>query len=107
MNFNKSKTQGGVFLPLNPRLILCSLYQIWARSHDGHFVFYPDLLTKAFEWGRPHALVSISDDGTSLPQIKIYGMDYTQEIFLYLTVIFRGRCFFPIYRLGGRQDQRR
>ncbi|PMD66794.1 uncharacterized protein K444DRAFT_698937 [Hyaloscypha bicolor E] len=48
------------------------LYQIWARSHDGHFVFYPDLLTKAFEWARQLGLVSISKDGSSLPEIKTF-----------------------------------
>ncbi|CZR69628.1 uncharacterized protein PAC_19528 [Phialocephala subalpina] len=48
------------------------LYQIFARAHDGHFVFYPDALTKAIEWGRKRSLVSISEDGTSLPVIKIY-----------------------------------
>lgn len=49
------------------------LYQVFARAHDGHFVFYPDALTKAFEWGRKRSLVSISEDGTSLPVIKLYG----------------------------------
>ncbi|CZT51805.1 uncharacterized protein RSE6_13005 [Rhynchosporium secalis] len=48
------------------------LYQVFAKAHDGHFVFYPDALTKAFEWGRKRALVSISEDGTTLPVIKIY-----------------------------------
>ncbi|KAK0100490.1 hypothetical protein ONS95_008438 [Cadophora gregata] len=48
------------------------LYQVFARGHDGHFVFYPDALTKAFEWGRKRSLVSISEDGTSLPVIKLY-----------------------------------
>lgn len=49
------------------------LYQIFARAHDGHFVFYPDALTKAFQWGRKRSLVSISEDGSSLPVIKLYG----------------------------------
>ncbi|PBP16544.1 hypothetical protein BUE80_DR012456 [Diplocarpon rosae] len=49
------------------------LYQVFARAHDGHFIFYPDALTKAFEWGRKRSLVSISEDGTSLPVIKLYG----------------------------------
>lgn len=49
------------------------LYQVFARAHDGHFVFYPDALTKAIEWGRQRSLVSISEDGSSLPVIKIYG----------------------------------
>ncbi|KAL2075024.1 hypothetical protein VTL71DRAFT_8804 [Oculimacula yallundae] len=48
------------------------LYQVFARGHDGHFVFYSDALTKAFEWGRKRSLVSISEDGTSLPVIKLY-----------------------------------
>jgi hypothetical protein len=34
---------------------------------------YPDLLTKAFEWGRQRALVSISSDGSEIPEIYIYG----------------------------------
>jgi hypothetical protein len=49
------------------------LYQVFARAHDGHFVFYPDALTKAFQWGRQRSLVSISEDGTSIPEIKLYG----------------------------------
>lgn len=49
------------------------LYQIFARAHDGHFVFYPDALTGALQFGRQRSLVSISEDGSSLPQIKIYG----------------------------------
>jgi len=49
------------------------LYQVFARGHDGHFVFYPDALTKAFEFARKKSLVSISADGKSTPQIKFYG----------------------------------
>lgn len=49
------------------------LYQVFALGHDGHFVLYPDLLTKALEWGRARALVSISKDGTAIPEIYIYG----------------------------------
>ena len=41
-------------------------------GHDGHFVFYPDLLTKAFDFGRQRSLLSISEDGESLPVIKVY-----------------------------------
>jgi len=48
------------------------LYQVFAPAHDGHFVLYPDALTKAFEWGRKLALVSISSDGKALPEIYIY-----------------------------------
>jgi hypothetical protein len=49
------------------------LYQVFTPAHDGHFALYPDLLTKALEWGRTRALVSISKDGTEIPDIYIYG----------------------------------
>ncbi|KAK4161565.1 hypothetical protein QBC43DRAFT_357679 [Cladorrhinum sp. PSN259] len=45
---------------------------VFGKAHDGHFVFYPDALSRAFEWGRRKALVSISSDGSSLPVIKLY-----------------------------------
>lgn len=47
---------------------------VFGPGHDGHFVFYPDALTKVIKWMRPHALVSISEDGSSLPVIKLYSM---------------------------------
>ncbi|KAK6221293.1 peptidase s41 family protein [Colletotrichum tabaci] len=50
-----------------------ALYEeVFGPGHDGHFVYYPDLLTAVFEWTRERALVSISEDGSSLPVIKIY-----------------------------------
>jgi hypothetical protein len=57
------------------------LYQVFARAHDGHFVFYPDALTKALEFGRRKSLVSISEDGKSIPQIKFYG-DFPGSVLL-------------------------
>lgn len=45
---------------------------VFGPGHDGHFVIYTDLLTAAIEWGRRLALVSISEDGSSLPVIKVY-----------------------------------
>ncbi|KAK3339035.1 hypothetical protein B0H65DRAFT_288278 [Neurospora tetraspora] len=45
---------------------------VWGPGHDGHFVFYPDALTRVFEWRRQRSLVSISEDGKSLPVIKVY-----------------------------------
>lgn len=47
---------------------------VFGPGHDGHFVFYPDALTRVFEWRRQRSLVSISEDGKSLPVIKVYGM---------------------------------
>ena len=46
---------------------------VFAAGHDGHFVFYPDALTKVFEFQRQRALVSISEDGQSAPVIKVHG----------------------------------
>ncbi|TDZ33601.1 Peptidase S41 family protein ustP [Colletotrichum spinosum] len=46
--------------------------EVFGPGHDGHFVYYPDLLTAVFEWTRQRALVSISEDGSSLPVIKVY-----------------------------------
>ncbi|TVY42547.1 Peptidase S41 family protein [Lachnellula occidentalis] len=48
------------------------LYNVFAKAHDGHFVFYPDALTEAIEWGRQRSLISISKDGSSIPQIYLY-----------------------------------
>lgn len=45
---------------------------VYGKGHDGHLVVYTDLLTTAVEWQRPFALVSISEDGSSLPEIKVY-----------------------------------
>ncbi|KID76169.1 Peptidase S41 family protein ustP [Metarhizium brunneum] len=46
--------------------------QVWAPGQDGHYVFYPDLLAKAFRWRRAvPPIVSISEDGESLPVIKL------------------------------------
>lgn len=47
--------------------------KVFGPAHDGHFVFYPDALTRVFEWRRARSLISISEDGKSLPAIKIYG----------------------------------
>ncbi|UKZ67911.1 uncharacterized protein TrAtP1_009071 [Trichoderma atroviride] len=46
--------------------------RVWGPAHDGHFVFYPDALTIAFEWTRPKPIVSISENGKDLPVIKLY-----------------------------------
>ncbi|KAI1006120.1 hypothetical protein K3495_g2105 [Podosphaera aphanis] len=48
------------------------LYQVFTQAHDGHLSFYPDALTKAFDFSRQRSLVSISSDGNSLPVIKLF-----------------------------------
>ncbi|KAI0532324.1 hypothetical protein GGR58DRAFT_523341 [Xylaria digitata] len=44
---------------------------IVGKPHNGHLSYHPDLLTVPFEWVRPWTLVSVSEDGTSLPVIKV------------------------------------
>lgn len=46
---------------------------VFGQAHDGHFVVYTDFLTTAVEWARPWALVSVSEDGSSAPVVKVYG----------------------------------
>lgn len=49
------------------------LYQkVWAPGQDGHYVAYLDLLNRAFSLQRQQLpIVSISEDGNSLPVIKL------------------------------------
>ncbi|KAF4125503.1 peptidase S41 family protein, partial [Geosmithia morbida] len=52
---------------------MTDLYEtVFLPGHDGHYLFYPDILSRAFKWSRQRSLVSISEDGTSLPVIKLY-----------------------------------
>ncbi|KAI8946997.1 hypothetical protein F4801DRAFT_30885 [Xylaria longipes] len=44
---------------------------ISGKPHNGHLAYHPDLLTVPFEWVRPWTLVSVSEDGSSLPVIKV------------------------------------
>lgn len=46
--------------------------EVFGAAHDGHFVYYPDLLTIPFDWNRPLSLVSISPDQSTLPEIYVY-----------------------------------
>lgn len=48
------------------------LYYVFGPAHDGHFLVYPDLITKALQWGRKISLVSISKDGVEIPKIYSY-----------------------------------
>ncbi|KAI0143112.1 hypothetical protein GGR57DRAFT_484585 [Xylariaceae sp. FL1272] len=42
------------------------------KGHDGHFDVVPDVLSNSLVFARQWALVSISEDGNSLPVIKVY-----------------------------------
>ncbi|KAI1423452.1 hypothetical protein F5Y12DRAFT_529349 [Xylaria sp. FL1777] len=44
---------------------------ITGKPHNGHLSYHPDLLSVPFEWVRPWTLVSVSEDGITLPVIKV------------------------------------
>lgn len=46
--------------------------RVFGPAHDGHLYVYSDVLTNALEFARPFALVSVSADGQSTPEIKVY-----------------------------------
>ncbi|KAK1976383.1 hypothetical protein LZ30DRAFT_603618 [Colletotrichum cereale] len=46
------------------------LFEMTAKTRDGHFAFLPDALTGVFQFGRPFALVSYAKDPLSTPVIK-------------------------------------
>ncbi|KAK8123083.1 hypothetical protein PG984_011753 [Apiospora sp. TS-2023a] len=46
--------------------------RVTGPGHDGHLYVYSDVLTNALEFARPFALVSVSADGQSTPEIKVY-----------------------------------
>lgn len=46
---------------------------VFAPGMDGHFFFFGDILTRALCFKRSVSLVSISEDGRSLPVIKVTG----------------------------------
>lgn len=66
----KSNLESGLYA--NEYAFQVDLYNIFALAHDGHFVMYPDLLSNALQWGRQLAVVSISLNGTDIPQIYAY-----------------------------------
>lgn len=50
------------------------LYELPLKSQDNHFQYLPDMLAP-FGFQRDVVLTSISSDGSSLPQVYVYG-DY-------------------------------
>lgn len=48
------------------------MYRLYQRSHDGHFVYVPDVVGTVFNWARPVPLVSVSTDGKKLPKAYVY-----------------------------------
>lgn len=49
-----------------------NLYEtVFAPGHDGHYVYYPDAMAKLFSYARQRDIISVSEDGSSIPVIKI------------------------------------
>ena len=49
-----------------------ALYRLLQNTHDGHFVYIPDVIGTVFNWARPIPLVSVSEDGKKLPKAFVY-----------------------------------
>lgn len=49
-----------------------AFYELLQSTHDGHFVYVPDSVGEIFNFGRTLPLVSVSDDGVSLPKVYAY-----------------------------------
>lgn len=47
------------------------VFQLARSVHDGHFSYFPDALTEAFEFNTRLFLISISKDGHELPQVYV------------------------------------
>ena len=43
--------------------------KVFAPAHSGHLIFYPDLMVNPWYWSRTVSLVSVSKDGSALPEI--------------------------------------
>jgi hypothetical protein len=48
------------------------LYSLLQSTHDGHFVFIPDVVGNVFNYARSVPLVSVSADGKALPKAYVY-----------------------------------
>ena len=56
------------------------IYRLFQTTHDGHFRYTPNLVASIFTYGRTIPLVSVSSDGTSLPQIYVYADVLAQSL---------------------------
>ncbi|KAL1656730.1 hypothetical protein SLS61_000526 [Didymella pomorum] len=75
------------------------LYILLQSTHDGHFVYVPDVIGTVFNFARPVPLVSVSTDGQELPKAYVYA-DVLAESF--------GNATFtssPICKINGEDAQ--
>ncbi|EUC42279.1 hypothetical protein COCMIDRAFT_103941 [Bipolaris oryzae ATCC 44560] len=75
------------------------LYRLLQTTHDGHFVYVPDILGTVFNFARPVPLVSASSDGKELPKAYVYA-DVLAESFGNAT--FKAS---PITKINGQNAQ--
>ena len=48
------------------------VYELFQRTHDGHFRYTPNLVGAVFAYGRSIPLVSLSSDGQAVPNVYVY-----------------------------------
>ncbi|KAF2709675.1 peptidase S41 family protein-like protein [Pleomassaria siparia CBS 279.74] len=72
------------------------VYIFSQQTHDGHFVFVPDVIGTVFNWARQTPLVSVSADGVELPKPYVYS-DILAESFNNITYIPS-----PVYKINGK-----
>jgi hypothetical protein len=69
INAVKQKIQNGTYA--NEYQFQADLFRTFNLAHDGHFRFFPDLLTSALNFTRGVGLVSVSLDGKQIPQVYV------------------------------------
>ena len=66
----KANTSAGAYA--NEHEFGWAVYRAFQLAHDGHFVIYPDSVTLIMSFGRTTPLVSVSTDGSSIPEPYVY-----------------------------------
>ncbi|SZF05324.1 unnamed protein product [Blumeria hordei] len=56
----------------NEYVFQIDLYGLFLKGCDGHMLMFPDAVSRSFVFTRQRSLVSVSEDGRSLPVIKLY-----------------------------------
>ncbi|EME40090.1 hypothetical protein DOTSEDRAFT_91372 [Dothistroma septosporum NZE10] len=67
--YSRAKTDSGY---MNEYEFGLDLYRVFQNAHDGHLVVFPDSVHGIFAFGRTTPLVSVSVDGSCLPEVFVY-----------------------------------
>ena len=65
----RSQVEDGTYA--NEYQFQADLWRVFNLAHDGHFRFFPDLLTGVLSFTRNVGLVSVSLNGTDIPQVYL------------------------------------